>query len=424
MEEVFKWTVQEDAVLTTLSLGEYPELLEKACGTEVYANEKSVIKKTRHSGCFFNHLLVMRELRGRSILSPDIVYISKKEDYSYAVMPRGVTVTPSSISTIRMTKSFATKFFLEVLEGLVLLESRGYLHGDTKLNNIVLHKERYKLIDFGLLTRIGNNSSLRETHGNISHTFKKCGYALGNYDNQQQSFYAFFYTCSQAFGRVIPSLSTLTDYTITYDGSNYTEHCSQFQVMAHVDPKKLSMLLFDYEWAPIMEGFINGTYKSYSQVLAKMLCPFPNLSSRSSEDYVTSYRYLYEKIARNNLIVSKSTEVVSLFELFSSSNLPQNLKEIAKDCFYLVIGSYTKVKNIDLFSKISLEDFDQIGTPNIAAKLLFEYSFPGSWKLYPQGFPLPMAEVRRIIVTHPSEIITKFGVISYVNPEEQKTDFF
>lgn len=410
--EVFEWTLQEDATSTILSLEDYPELLVAACGTEVRSNGKSVIKKTRHSEDFSNHLLVMRELRGRSILSPERVCISKTEDCSYAVMPHGIVVT---------TVTDCKKFFLEVLEGLVLLESRGYLHGDTKLNNIVLHDERYKLIDFGLLTRIGNNSNLRESNGNISHAFKKCGYKFGNYDNQQQSFYAFFHTCSRAFGRTIPSLSTAVDYTITYDGSEYTECCSQFQVMAHEDPTKLSRLLFDYEWAPILEGFIDGSYKSYSEVLAKMCSPFPNLSIESSEEYVAYYRYLYEKIASDNLVLARGTEVVSLFVLYKEE---PELKEIARDCFHLVVGSYKKVKNVARFSKMSLVDFNQVGTPNVAAKLLFEYAFPGSWKLYPQGFPLSVTEVRRIVTVHPPEIITNFGVIPYVNPDEQKSDFF
>ena len=54
----------------------------------------------------------------------------------------------------------ADKFIIDILESLVILQRAGYQHNDIKLDNIVLCKDRYKLIDWGVAGYINNNSKI------------------------------------------------------------------------------------------------------------------------------------------------------------------------------------------------------------------------------------------------------------------------
>lgn len=127
--------------------GEYITLDE---GKKIYLTEngKFVVKSEKASWRY----IVTEIFLLNSISHPNIIEITnftfENSIYSYAV-PRGELIR----NALREGKISLKTLISDMISATSFLHSNGIVHGDIKLDNIIFHENRAKLIDFGLSRR-------------------------------------------------------------------------------------------------------------------------------------------------------------------------------------------------------------------------------------------------------------------------------
>jgi serine/threonine protein kinase len=129
--------------------------------------EKVVIKKIDKAAV--NHKLVVKEIEaGRRLSQKNIVkFLAHIEDdnFDYLVLEH---IDGVNMFTFLNDRSFtplpepeAKKIFRQLVNGIMYCHSKGIVHRDLKLENIVITKKLHvKIIDFGLCDLIENESSI------------------------------------------------------------------------------------------------------------------------------------------------------------------------------------------------------------------------------------------------------------------------
>lgn len=85
----------------------------------------------------------------------------------YMAFEEGASLSKFANSTGYLTPPNSKRYAKEIITGLRFLHKQGYLHGDMKADNILIHDEHAKLIDFGWAVRFNSQTN---------QTIQKCFY--------------------------------------------------------------------------------------------------------------------------------------------------------------------------------------------------------------------------------------------------------
>lgn len=348
----------------------------------------------------FNNILILNNCSEEHFLSPRSLSIVK--DKILTSFPLGMEVT--SVQN-------PTKFIVDLLKGLIELEDLGMTHGDIKLENIVLHNENYKFIDFGIIQNLTDDSIISQTHNDYKGYALKNGVCGSGYTSHRQAMYALGITITSILSsnnnwmnrelRGCLAQISIGDLDMNY----YMSECA-YEIYKDPDHWILCNVEITHSFfSQLIKGLVVGAYPSFRAAYSDFcLHALPrkvfvrNLLTLPTNNY--SF-VVYDECAKRRFSPISSAIVMTLYYSFwnrikNHSDLITCILSYFEEC------ECTKDHHTMFTAATGLEVTYPI-PDMVVERLLCEYLHPGSWicqdyEVPPMGTLLLESNLPNIII--------------------------